>query len=205
MNVMYSAPASDPSLVCPSSLKRFWQAFAYNEGTLGGLPFVLLIVFCALFAPWVVSYNPSEQSHDFLLTPSSWSKGGQVRFLLGTDELGRDPLSWLIHDTHLSLLIGPSSVVVSLIPDILPGLLAGLSPNRTGSLTTRLMDIMLALPSLSLAMAIVMIPSPGLINTVITIAIVSLSVYAHLTCAVVMTELNRNYATASRLADVGIL
>ncbi|PUH05168.1 dipeptide ABC transporter permease DppC, partial [Klebsiella quasipneumoniae] len=71
---------------------------------------------------------PSEQFRDFLLTPPSWLEGGQARFLLGTDELGRDLLSRLIHGARLSLLIGLSSVVISLIPGILLGLLAGFSP-----------------------------------------------------------------------------
>ncbi len=170
MNAMHNAPASDPSLVYPSPLKEFWQAFAHNKGALGGLLFMLLIVFCALFAPWVAPYDPSEQFRDFLLTPPSWLEGGQARFLLGTDELGRDLLSRLIHGARLSLLIGLSSVVISLIPGILLGLLAGFSPNRAGPLIMRLMDIMLALPSLLLAVAIVAILGPGLINTVIAIA-----------------------------------
>lgn len=205
MNAMHNAPASDPSLVYPSPLKEFWQAFAHNKGALGGLLFMLLIVFCALFAPWVAPYDPSEQFRDFLLTPPSWLEGGQARFLLGTDELGRDLLSRLIHGARLSLLIGLSSVVISLIPGILLGLLAGFSPNRAGPLIMRLMDIMLALPSLLLAVAIVAILGPGLINTVIAIAIVSLPAYVRLTRAAVMTELNRDYVTASRLAGAGTL
>ncbi|MEG6657271.1 dipeptide ABC transporter permease DppC, partial [Pseudomonas aeruginosa] len=111
MNAMHNAPASDPSLVYPSPLKEFWQAFTRNKGAVGGLLFMLLIVFCALFAPWVAPYDPSEQFRDFLLTPPSWLEGGQARFLLGTDELGRDLLSRLIHGARLSLLIGLSSVV----------------------------------------------------------------------------------------------
>ncbi len=90
--------------------------------------------------------------------------------------------------------------MISLIPGILLGLLAGFSPNRAGPLIMRLMDIMLALPSLLLAVAIVAILGPGLINTVIAIAIVSLPAYVRLTRAAVMTELNRDYVTASRLA-----
>lgn len=205
MNAMHNAPASDPSLVYPSPLKEFWQSFAHNKGALGGLLFMLLIVFCALFAPWVAPYDPSEQFRDFLLTPPSWLEGGQARFLLGTDEPGRDLLSRLIHGARLSLLIGLSSVVISLIPGILLGLLAGFSPNRAGPLIMRLMDIMLALPSLLLAVAIVAILGPGLINTVIAIAIVSLPAYVRLTRAAVMTELNRDYVTASRLAGAGTL
>src|SRR5450830_501692 len=153
--------AVDQSLLYPSPYKEFWQAFSQNKGAVAGLLFMLLIVFCALFAPWVAPHNPSEQYRNFLLTPPSWLEGGQIQFLLGTDELGRDLLS-------------------------------------------RLMHIMLALPSLLLAVAIVAILGPGLINTVIAIAIVSLPSYVRLTRAAVMGELNRDYVTAARLAGAGL-
>ncbi len=129
-----------------------------------------------------------------------WLEGGQWQFILGTDELGRDLLSRLIQGSRLSLLIGLASVVMSLIPGILLGLLAGFFPRVLGPSVMRLMDIMLALPSLLLAVAIVAILGPGLINTVIAIAIVSLPSYVRLTRAAVMGELNRDYVTAARLA-----
>ena len=84
-------------------------------------------------------------------------------------------------------------------------LLAGFSPTRLGPFIMRLMDIMLALPSLLLAVAIVAILGPGLINTIFAIAIVSLPSYVRLTRAAVMTELNRDYVTASKLAGAGTL
>lgn len=127
-----------------------------------------------------------------------------MQFLLGTDELGRDLLSRLIQGSRLSLLIGLSSVVMSLIPGILLGLFAGFFPRLLGPTIMRLMDIMLALPSLLLAVAIVAILGPGLINTVIAIAIVSLPSYVRLTRAAVMGELNRDYVTAARLAGAGL-
>ncbi len=72
MNTDSLTPASDPSLVYPSPLKEFWQAFSRNKGAVGGLLFMLVIVFCALFAPWVAPHDPSEQFRDFLLTPPLW-------------------------------------------------------------------------------------------------------------------------------------
>ncbi len=190
----------DQSMLYPSPLKEFWQAFAHNKGAVGGLAFMVLIVFCALFAPWVAPFDPSEQFRDALLTPPAWLEGGQLQFLLGTDEVGRDILSRLIHGARLSLLIGLASVVMSLLPGILLGLVAGFYPNLLGPSIMRLMDIMLALPSLLLAVAIVAILGPGLINTVIAIAIVSLPSYVRLTRAAVMSELGRDYVTAAQLA-----
>lgn len=158
---MTTATTIDQSLLYPSPLKEFWQAFAQNTGALGGLAFMTLLVFCALFAPWVAPHAPSEQYRDFLLTPPVWLEGGQWQFLLGTDELGRDMLSRLIHGARLSLLIGLASVLMSLIPGILLGLVAGFFPRLFGPGIMRLMDIMLALPSLLLAVAIVAILGPG--------------------------------------------
>lgn len=140
---MTAATSLDQSLLYPSPLKEFWQAFSHNKGAVCGLGFMLLMVFCALFAPWVAPHHPSEQYRDFLLTPPVWLDGGQWRFLLGTDELGRDLLSRLIHGARLSLLIGLASVVLSLIPGILLGLVAGFFPRLLGPGIMRLMDLSL--------------------------------------------------------------
>lgn len=205
MNSIETLPAAEPTAYYPSPLREFWSAFRRNKGALGGLIYMMLLVACALFAPALAPYNPSEQFRDFLLTPPAWQEGGTAQFILGTDELGRDMLSRLIHGARLSLLIGLASVVFSLLPGILLGLLAGFSPTRLGPFIMRLMDIMLALPSLLLAVAIVAILGPGLINTIFAIAIVSLPSYVRLTRAAVMTELNRDYVTASKLAGAGTL
>ncbi|MDR6679702.1 ABC transporter permease subunit [Pseudomonas oryzihabitans] len=205
MTTVNTPAAQDPSALYPSPFKEFWQAFARNKGALGGLIFMVIVISCALLAPWVAPHAPSEQFRDFMLNPPMWLDGGQAQFPLGTDELGRDILSRLIYGAQLSLLIGLASVVVSLTPGILLGLIAGFSPNRAGPVIMRLMDIMLALPSLLLAVAIVAILGPGLTNTVVAIAIVSLPSYVRLTRAAVMGELHRDYVTASRLAGAGTL
>ena len=205
MTTVNTPAAQDPSALYPSPFKEFWQAFARNKGALGGLIFMVIVISCALLAPWVAPHAPSEQFRDFMLNPPMWLDGGQAQFPLGTDELGRDILSRLIYGARLSLLIGLASVVVSLIPGILLGLIAGFSPNRAGPVIMRLMDIMLALPSLLLAVAIVAILGPGLTNTVVAIAIVSLPSYVRLTRAAVMGELHRDYVTASRLAGASTL
>ncbi|UVE18535.1 ABC transporter permease subunit [Pseudomonas sp. LS44] len=197
--------SSAPPLAYPSPLREFWQGFAHNKGALAGLLFMLLVVACALFAPWLAPHDPGEQFRDFMLSPPAWLEGGSWRFPLGTDELGRDLLSRLIHGARLSLLIGLASVLLSLFPGVLLGLVAGFFPRHLGPAIMRLMDIMLALPALLLAVAIVAILGPGLRNTVIAIAIVSLPSYVRLTRAAVLGELNRDYVTAARLAGAGTL
>ncbi|WP_421683206.1 ABC transporter permease subunit [Stutzerimonas urumqiensis] len=205
MDITQTFPAAEPVVRYPSPTREFAASFMRNKGAVGGLLFMLLLVCCAVFAPWLAPHDPLEQFRDHLLTPPMWQEAGNARFPLGTDELGRDMLSRLIFGAQLSLLIGLASVVFSLIPGILLGLIAGFSPTRAGPFIMRLMDIMLALPSLLLAVAIVAILGPGLINTIFAIAIVSLPSYVRLTRASVMTELNRDYVTASRLAGAGTL
>ena len=117
---MTAATSLDQSLLYPSPLKEFWQAFSHNKGAVAGLAFMLLMVFCALFAPWVAPHAPSEQYRDFLLTPPVWLDGGQWRFLLGTDDQGRDVLSAVLYGLRLSLIVGMLGVLVSgtLGPDV---------------------------------------------------------------------------------------
>ncbi|MCB6183365.1 ABC transporter permease subunit [Leeia sp. TBRC 13508] len=196
--------AEDQAISYPSPLKEFWQGFAHNKGAVAGLVFISIVVFCALFAPIIAPYSPIEQFRDHLLTPPAWSANGSSQFLLGTDELGRDILSRLIHGARLSLLIGLSSVVMSLIPGILLGLLAAFFPKWLGQGIMRLMDIMMALPSLLLAVAIMAILGPGLVNAMIAIAVVALPAYVRLTRASAMSELNKDYVTASRVAGAGL-
>lgn len=205
MTKQVQASADDQALSYPSPLKEFWQGFSYNKGAVIGLAFLLVVVVAALLAPLVAPYSPIDQYRDAMLTPPAWAEGGSARFLLGTDEIGRDMLSRLIYGSRLSLLIGLSSVLASLLPGIVLGLLAAFYPKVLGPAIMRLMDVMMALPSLLLAIAIVAILGPSMINTIIAIAVVSLPGYVRLVRASAMTEMNRDYVTASRVAGAGTL
>ncbi len=203
----------------PSPLKEFWQSFSANRGALIAMLFMLALIICAVFAPWVAPHSPIEQYRDHMLTPPFWQAGGSTRFLLGTDDLGRDILSRLIFGARLSLSIGLVSVVMSMIPGIVLGLVAAFFP-KLDTAIMRLMDILLALPSLLLAVAIVSILSndafdkaveglfhinPSLFKTMLAIALVSLPNYVRLTRASAMAEINREYVVASRVAGAGTL
>jgi len=187
----------------PSPWIELWRDFRRNRGAIIGLVIVGLMVFCALFADVIAPYSPSEQFRDAFLQPPSWTPINGHRFLLGTDPVGRDVLSRLIHGTRLDLLIGIVSVGLSLSGGILLGLLAGFLRGGVEYTIMRLMDIMLALPSLLLAVAIVAILGPGLMNAMYAIAIVMLPHYVRLTRAAVIGELAKDYVNASRIAGAG--
>jgi dipeptide transport system permease protein len=205
MTTHVQSGADDLALKYPSPLKEFWQGFSYNKGAVLGLAFLVLVVFAAVFAPLVAPYSPIEQYRDAMLAPPAWADGGSSRFLLGTDEIGRDMLSRLIYGARLSLMIGLSSVLSSLIPGTVLGLLAAFYPKVLGPAIMRLMDVMMALPSLLLAIAIVAILGPSMLNTIIAIAVVALPGYVRLVRASAMTEMGRDYVTASRVAGAGTL
>ncbi len=188
----------------PSPAAELWRDFRKNRGAVIGLAVLVLLVFCAIFADVIAPYSPSEQYRDATLVPPSLTPVGGHVFLLGTDEVGRDILSRLIHGTRLSLAIGIVSVGLSLSLGVLLGLVAGFYRGRLPEyVVMRLMDVMLALPSLLLAVAVVAVLGPGLANAMYAIAIVMLPHFVRLTRGAVLGELAKDYVQASRLAGAG--
>jgi dipeptide transport system permease protein len=187
----------------PSRFAEFGRAFAQSRGAVAGLALVALLIALALGAGVIAPHPPNEQYRDFTLVPPFWQDGGSLRFPLGTDPVGRDILSRLIHGTRLSLLIGTISVALSLTLGTTLGLLAGYFRGIVDVAILRLMDVMLALPSLLLAIAVVAILGPGLINAMYAIAIVLLPHYVRLARAAVISEAGREYVTSSRIAGAG--
>ncbi len=197
-------PAREPE-VPPKLLLEFWQHFRENPGAVAGLIIIGLLLLVALIAPWLAPHPPAEQYRDFLLLPPVWAEGGNWRFILGTDDVGRDILSRLIYGARISLLVGCMVVTLSLAAGVTLGLLAGFFRGVVENLIMRLMDIILALPGLLLAIAIVAILGPGLNHAMMAIAIVVLPHYVRLTRAAVITETAKDYVIASQMAGAGLL
>jgi dipeptide transport system permease protein len=189
----------------PGPLLEFWRHFSENRGAVLGLFVIICMVVIALGAPWLAPYAPQEQYRDALLVPPAWTEGGSLRFWLGTDDVGRDMLSRLIYGARVSLLVGCIVVTLSLATGVILGLSAGFSRGLVENLIMRLMDVMLALPSLLLAIAIVAILGPSLSNAMVAIAIVVLPHYVRLTRAAVITERAKDYVIASQVAGAGLL
>jgi len=181
------------------------KAFIANRGAFIALLVFAAVVLAALLAPWLAPHDPVQQFREHMLTPPAWQAGGLAQFPLGTDELGRCLLSRLLFGARVSLMIGVLSVLLALLPGIVLGLVAAFHPRWVSPLVMRVMDVLLALPGLLLAIGVITILGPGLINTVIAIAVGALPGYVRLVRGSALAELGRDYVTASRLAGAGTL
>ena len=189
----------------PSAFTEFWAGYRANRGALIALLVFAAVALCAIAAPLLAPFSPIEQYREHMLTPPVWAAGGGWHFALGTDELGRDMLSRLLWGGRVSLGIGLASVLMSMLPGVALGLLAAFFQKWASPLVMRVMDIMLALPGLLLATCVITVLGPGLINTVIAIAIGALPGYTRLTRATALGEIEKEYVIASRVAGAGTL
>lgn len=196
-------PAAGPAPLHPA--KELWLSFCENHGALAGLVVIVIVALTAIFADLVAPHSPLHQYRDAFLTPPAWMEGGRPAFLLGTDDVGRDILSRLIHGARYSLLIGCIVITLSLSAGVLLGLAAGYFRGVIEELIMRLMDIMLAIPSLLLAIVIVAILGPGLLNAVVAVAITYLPHFTRIARAAVIGEMTKEYVTASRVSGAGRL
>ncbi len=196
---MNAAVASQPT----HPFQEFWRYFKGNKGALAGLAIVVMVLLMALLAPWIAPYPPDLTNNAAFLKPPAWQEGGSRAYLLGTDAIGRDILSRLMHGARLSLVIGIAVVTLSVVVGTVLGLVAGYFKGILEIAIMRMMDIILTLPSLLLAIVIVAILGPGLVNAMLAVAIVVLPHYVRITRAAVIAEISRDYVTAARMTGAG--
>ncbi len=183
-----------------SGLREFWYYFSMNRGAVLGLTVFILLILVAIFAPVLAPFSPDQQFREFIRMAPPWAGGTERQFFLGTDEVGRYILSRLIHGSRYSLMIGFIVVTGALIVGVTLGLVAGYFRGWVDALIMRIMDIILAFPSLLLALVLVAILGPGLFNAMLAIALVLQPHFARLTRAAVLSEKSREYVTSAKVA-----
>jgi dipeptide transport system permease protein len=187
----------------PSPAREAWMALSANTGALIGLAIIAVVLFFAIFADVIAPHDPNIPDRTAFLKPPFWLTGGSSTYLLGTDAIGRDMLSRLIHGARLSLLIGVSVVAIAIVVGTLLGLAAGFFRGIFETMVLRLMDILLTLPSLLLAVVIVAVLGPGLMNAMLAVAVVVLPHYVRIARAAVIAERSKDYVTAAAVAGAG--
>jgi dipeptide transport system permease protein len=197
--------AIETRAVPPGPLRAFWHYFSENTGAVAGLSIIVVVITLAILAPVVAPHSPILTNNAAFLRPPAWQQGGSWSYPLGTDAIGRDMLSRLIYGARLSLLIGISVVAISIVVGTVLGLVAGFFRGVIEIIIMRIMDIILTLPSLLLAIVIVAILGPGLMNAMLAVAVVVLPHYVRVTRAAVISEASRDYVTAAKVSGASKL
>jgi len=203
----------------PGRLARFldgdvWYSFKSSPMAIGAAVIAFICLFCAVFANWVAPHNPFDLAtldlSDARLPPA-WTDEGQRKFLLGTDDQGRDILSALMFGARISLLVGVASVLLSLIVGVGLGLLAGFAGGKIDAFIMRVCDVMLSFPSILIALLIDGVGRAMFPNAHDTLAfgvlILAISLtgwvqYARTVRGSTLVERNKEYVQAARVIGV---
>jgi len=185
-----------------SMWKLTWRRFRKNKLAMTGLVILCIIIAIAILAPVIAPYSPVEQHlEDRLQPPSS-------KYLFGTDELGRDILSRVLYGTQIALRVGVLVALISAAIGVTLGLISGYYGGIVDEVLMRIVDIVWSFPSLILALAIVSILGPGLINAMVAIALTMWASYARIVRGETLSVREELYIEAARAigeSDIRIL
>lgn len=172
--------------------KLAWRTFKKSKTALIGSAIVLFFVLIAIFAPYIAPQGMNEQNFSVRLLPPS------SEYWFGTDDFGRDIFSRVVLGARISLIVGFSSVIASAIVGSILGIIAGFYGRWIDTIISRLFDIMLAFPSILLAIAIVAVLGPSLRNALIAIAIINVPNFGRLIRSKVLSVKEEEYIVAAR-------
>ncbi|WDE06986.1 ABC transporter permease subunit [Thalassomonas viridans] len=189
----------------PSPFIQLWLIFRQSPVVMIGFGSFLFLTVLAVFSPLLTPYSPVDSHLNHLLMPPAWDDEGDISYLLGTDNLGRDMLSRLMHGTSLTFGLSFIVVIISLVIGVIIGSLSALTKGIKSSFLNHFLDVILSIPSLLLAIVIVAILGPGLDNTLWAIVMVLIPQFVHITRNAVKEELTKDYVLASRLDGAGSL
>jgi peptide/nickel transport system permease protein len=186
----------------PVSLPRsnaLWQALRRNKLSWVGLVLLVLIVFAAIFAPWLAPHDPLAQSIANRLEPPS------ADFWLGTDSYGRDVLSRLLYGARVSLLVGFVAILIAMTIGSALGILAGYIGGLLDSLVMGLVDVLLSFPTLLLGLMVAAMLGASLENLIIAIAITEIAPFVRVARAPTIALKQRDFVEAGRALGFGPL
>ena len=164
-----------------------------------GLLLVLLLLASALFAEWIAPHNPVRMAPAQKYLPPIWLEGGDPRFLLGTDQLGRDVLSRLIYGARTSLFIAFRAVAIATVFGVVMGLVAGYFRGWADVVIMRLADIQLAFPFILLALAILSVTEvKTAVTIIIVLAVADWVIHARIVRGRVLVEREKEYVRSAR-------
>jgi peptide/nickel transport system permease protein len=185
--------------------RRLWRKFTRNPiGVIGGI-ILLTVIIGAVFADYVAPHEPNRQRLIARFKPPFWADDGSMTYPLGTDNVGRDIWSRIIHGSRISLIVGISAVGVSMLIGVTLGLASGFWGGRIDATIMALVDIMLAFPQLILAFAMVAVLGPGIGNIILVLGLTGWERYARVVRAEVLALREREFVQAARAVGVSNL
>jgi peptide/nickel transport system permease protein len=213
------APAAAQPAPAPGAMARFfdgdvWYSFKNSPVAIIAALIATLCVVCALFANWIAPHNPLDLATLELMDarlPPAWEDEGKSKYLLGTDDQGRDILSALMYGSRISLFVGLASVLVSMVIGVGLGLLSGFVGGRVDAFIMRICDVMLSFPSILIALLIdgvgrAMFPNAH-DTLAFTVLIIAISLtgwvqYARTVRGSTLVERQKEYVQAARVIGV---
>ena len=194
-----------------------WHSFRHSPVAITAAVIAFVCVFCAVFANWVAPHNPFDlatlELGDSRLPPA-WSEGGSTKYLLGTDDQGRDILSALMYGARISLFVGLASVLLSMIVGVALGLLSGFVGGKTDALIMRICDVMLSFPAILIALLVDGVGRALFPNAheslafgvlIVAIALTGWVQYARTVRGSTLVERHKEYVQAARVIGVAPL
>jgi peptide/nickel transport system permease protein len=171
----------------------FFTAIRKDKKAAFGLIMLSVFVFFALFAQWISPHDPTAMDFDMMLPPS-WE------FPLGTDDLGRDLLSRIIHGTQISLFVGVTTVVIALVLGLIMGVAAGYFGGWIDMVIMRYIDLLWAFPNFIIAVYLVAVFGAGLLNVIVAISLAFLDDFARIARSMVLIIKEEQYISAARVS-----
>lgn len=188
------APSAPTAVVAPVARRRVRLGFR----AVFGVTVLLVMGLTALLAPQIAPWDPGKQVLLKRLRPPAWYERGSREYLLGTDHLGRDILSRILHGARISLGVGLSSVAISGLIGVTLGLLAGFYGGRVDAVIMRVVDIFLAIPYILLAMGVISALGPSLLNIVLVMGVTRWVQFARIVRADVLSIREREFVEGAR-------
>jgi peptide/nickel transport system permease protein len=164
----------------------------------GAAVVLLLIIASAALAPWIAPHDPLAVNIRHRLGPPAWMEGGTSEHLLGTDQVGRDLLSRMIHGGRVSLVVGVAAVLIASTIGVLLGLSAGYFGGRIDWVIMAVVNVMLTFPFVLLALAVIAVLGPSLVNMIIVLGVAGWPIYARTIRAETLAIREREFVLAGR-------
>jgi len=175
-----------------------WRRLSRLRWGVGAAVVMILIVASAVFAPWIAPRDPLAVNIRNRLEPPAWMDGGSTRHLLGTDQVGRDLLSRVIYGGRVSLVVGVAAVLISSTIGVLLGLAAGYFRGRVDWTIMTLVNVMLTFPFVLLALAVIAVLGPNLVNMIAVLGVAGWPIYTRVVRAETLAIREREFVLAGQ-------